>query len=840
MAVPALSSTQCVRDSMFLSPSLHSKSVFIRTGHTNTPQPCLSAQILTSNNNNLINKKFRRGSSFLKSSFCDSKNELEGFGHLNRSSAVQGPKQTICSQARVPSANGSVQTSVRPGDGVARTTRSGTQKLVVQNRPSGGGTQKLVVGGRGMERPGMSREGRRREAEERVLEAEAAARAVAAPVYSVAGLTALYADKPWQVLGRTLRISFTLGSVVAAILVDRATGRIDQNMRLRARQLRRGLASLGPTFVKLGQALSTRPDLLPPAYLDEFALLQDQLETFSDKEAFALIENELGLKMEDIFASITPQPIAAASLGQVYKATLRSDNRTVAVKVQRPGIVTAIGLDFFLLRGITVLVDKYVDTLTTNVSALLDDFATRVYQELNYVQEARNARRFGQLYGGRSDIVVPLAEWRFTSTRVLVMDWIDGIKLSDAAQMSEQNLDVISLVNIGIQCSLRQLLEHGYFHADPHPGNLLATSDGRLAFLDFGMMSETPAQARLAIIGHVVHLVNRDYEAMAKDYYALDFLAPEVDVKPIVPALQSFFDDVLTQTVSELNFRTIVDGLGAVLYQYPFNVPAYYALILRSLTVLEGLALYTDPNFKVLAAAYPYMAKRLLTDTNPYLRDSLIELLFKDGTFRWLRLENLLTQGRRDQDFEAGAVMQPLLSLLLGPDGGPLRRLVEDEAVRVVEALLLGGAIHAASQNSPLPSPLTLPAGLGGLPLPEPVRQLFLLHSSPTAVSMALALRSGEQQALLELRTTVLSCVSLLAARGAGGAGGGFDPRTLQPVLEILQQRSAQEMMARIASGVLQRLSARALQMALRPTLPPALPASSPATAGALPAPVAA
>ncbi|KAH9303028.1 hypothetical protein KI387_014611 [Taxus chinensis] len=169
---------------------------------------------------------------------------------------------------------------------------------------------------------------------------------------------------------------------------------------------------------------------------------------------------------------------------------------------------------------------------------------------------------------------------------------------------------------------------------------------------------------------------------MAEDYYALDFLSPDVDVSPIVPALRNFFDDALSSTVSELNFKTIVDGLGAVLYEYPFDVPAYYALILRSLTVLEGLALYADPNFKVLAASYPYFAKRLLTDQNPYLRDALIELLFKDGRFRWNRLENLLVQGRKDSDFAAKDALQPVFKLLLGADGEGLRTLVVKEAVK--------------------------------------------------------------------------------------------------------------------------------------------------------------
>lgn len=175
------------------------------------------------------------------------------------------------------------------------------------------------------------------------------------------------------------------------------------------------------------------------------------------------------------------------------------------------------------------------------------------------------------MYADKEDVLVPDIFWDYTSGKVLTMEWVEGVKLNEQVAIESQGLKVLDLVNTGIQCSLRQLLEYGYFHADPHPGNLLATPEGKLAFLDFGMMSETPEEARFAIIGHVVHMVNRDYEAMARDYYALDFLSPDVDVSPIVPALRNFFDDALNSSVSELNFKTIVDGLGAVLYQYPFN-----------------------------------------------------------------------------------------------------------------------------------------------------------------------------------------------------------------------------------------------------------------------------
>ncbi|MBA0870120.1 hypothetical protein Goshw_008033 [Gossypium schwendimanii] len=540
------------------------------------------------------------------------------------------------------------------------------------------------------------------------------------------------------------------------------------------------------------------------------------------------------MPIESLFSSISPSPIAAASLGQVYKAQLKYSGQTVAVKVQRPGIEEAIGLDFYLIRGLGFFINKYVDIITTDVIALIDEFARRVYQELNYVQEGQNARKFKKLYADKEDILVPDIYWNYTSGKVLTMEWVNGVKLNQQAAIESQGLKVLDLVTTGIQCSLRQLLEYGYFHADPHPGNLLATPEGKLAFLDFGMMSETPEDARSAIIGHVVHMVNRDYEAMARDYYALDFLSTDVDVSPIVPALRDFFDDALNYTVSELNFKTLVDGLGNVLYQYPFNVPAYYALILRSLTVLEGLALYADPNFKVLAASYPYFAKRLLTDPSPYLRDALIELLFKDGRFRhvfpnqliytsyflcafeflkssylesvgymWNRLEDLLIEGRKDRDFSAKDALQPVLKLLLGPDGEELRNLTIKEAVRVTEAIVLGSV--ADTYNS----------------APSFIQTLMINGNG----NGALAISTADLESTMELRNQVFRIWGLLSS------SENFDPALLQPILQlgnegwvveqVLQQPEGRSLGGRVVGGVTQRLAARLLQQLLRtPTVP--------------------
>ncbi|CAI6001177.1 unnamed protein product [Closterium sp. NIES-65] len=307
-------------------------------------------------------------------------------------------------------------------------------------------------------------------------------------------------------------------------------------------------------------------------------------------------------------------------------------------------------------------------------------------------------------------------------------------------------------------------------------------------------------------------------------------------------------------TVSELNFKTIVDGLGAVLYQYPFNVPAYYALILRSLTVLEGLALYSDPNFKVLAAAYPYMAKRLLTDPNPYLRDALIELLFKDGVFRWSRLENLLTQGQRDRDYKTTDALQPLMALILGPEGKPLRALVVAEGVRVAEALLVAGAVDGALEV--LPDAVTTAL----LPRPlVPLRQALEAArgggggaggSGSAGGSAGVGRGAGRGDArgrsmeeMVELRAQVLRCWALLRT------SDGFDPASLLPLVdvsavdvdvviilkqqeevrEVLQQEEVREMGSDFATALLQRLAARSLQLLLQP--PPSSQAPAPAPA---------
>ncbi|XP_042442441.1 protein ACTIVITY OF BC1 COMPLEX KINASE 3, chloroplastic-like isoform X1 [Zingiber officinale] len=621
-------------------------------------------------------------------------------------------------------------------------------------------------------------------------EARAVARAANATVYNPQFLATKYSSRPLKVFSRTLEIFMALGIFALKLVMDQRQGKVDRRKRKRAAELTRTLARLGPTFVKIGQGLSTRPDICPPEYLEELSELQDGLPTFPNEDAFACIERELGMPLDCCFSVISTEPVAAASLGQVYKAQLKHSGKSVAVKVQRPEIEDSIGLDFYLLRGLGFLINKYVDIVTSDIVALVDEYGRRVYQELNYVQEGQNARRFKKLYADKHEVLVPEIYWEYTGTKVLTMDWVDGIKLNEQEAIEKQGLKLLNLVDIAIQCNLRQLLEHGFFHADPHPGNILATPEGKLAFIDFGMMSETPEEARYAIICHVVHMVNRDYDAMARDYYALHFLTPDVDVSPIVPLLRNFFDDALNSTVRELNFKTIVDGLGNVMYQYPFSVPAYYALILRSLTVLEGLALYADPNFKVLAASYPYFAKRLLTDPNPYLRDALIELLFKDGRFRWNRLENLLVQGSKDREFSTKDALQPILMLLLDPHGEELRDLVVKEAVCVTEAIAFGTMIDAYRS------------------MPD-FMKAFISNGNASG-PFNFNLSEHEQAQMVELRDRVFRIWNLLRS------SGNFDPSLLWPILQVLEEQEVRNLSSRVVGGITQRFAARFLLQFLR------------------------
>ena len=495
-----------------------------------------------------------------------------------------------------------------------------------------------------------------------------------------------YQKRPLQVLRRIFAVLAPTFAFVFGLWWDTKRGVVVKNDRRRAINLRELLTKLGPAYIKIGQALSTRPDLVPPVYLEELTQLQDQLPAFPNEIAYRFIQEELGASPKEIYAELSPDPIAAASLGQVYRGKLKTGEE-VAVKVQRPDLRERITIDLYILRRLAAWTQKKVKRVRSDLVGILDELGTRIFEEMDYINEGENAERFFQLYGHLKDVYVPKIYWEYTNRRVLTMEWINGLKLTQAEEIRALGIDARYLIEVGVQCSLRQLLEDGFFHADPHPGNLLATLDGQLAYLDFGMMSEIKPPQRYGLIEAIVHVVNRDFDALAKDYVKLDFLSPDTDLTPIIPAFARVFANAQGASVAEMNIKSITDELSDLMYEYPFRVPPYYALIIRSLVTLEGIAIHIDPNFKVLSEAYPYVSKRLLTDPSPELRASLQDLLFKDRRFRWNRLENLLRNARNSQDYDFNQVLNQGIDFLASERGAFIRDKLVDEAVKGLDAL---------------------------------------------------------------------------------------------------------------------------------------------------------
>ncbi|MBD2099289.1 AarF/ABC1/UbiB kinase family protein [Leptolyngbya sp. FACHB-261] len=509
-----------------------------------------------------------------------------------------------------------------------------------------------------------------------------------------------YSRQPWTVLRRCVAALWPILTLAFSLWWDKRTGAELRNERRRAIQLRELLTRLGPAYIKIGQALSTRPDLVTSTYLEELAQLQDQLPPFANALAFQFIREELGGSPQDIYAEISADPIAAASLGQVYKGKLKT-GEVVAIKVQRPDLAGQITLDMYILRGLAGWIQRRFSFIKSDLQSILDEFAYRIFEEMDYEHEGANAERFSQLYGHIEGIYVPKIYWQYTARRVLTMEWIDGVKLTQLDTIRSKGLDPREIIGVGVQCSLQQLLEHGFFHADPHPGNLFAMNDGKLAYLDFGMMSEVKPEQRYNLIEAIVHIVNRDFEELAQDYVKLDFLTPDVDLRPIVPALASVFSQALGASVSELNIKSITDELSQMMYDYPFRVPAYYALIIRSLVTLEGIAINVDPDFKVLNEAYPYVAKRLLSDPAPQLRSALRDVLFKDGSFRWNRLENLLRNATKgSKDYDLSKAVDQALDFLMSERGEFIRERLIDEIVKGIDPVyVIQGTPNPASEH---------------------------------------------------------------------------------------------------------------------------------------------
>ncbi|KAH7443780.1 hypothetical protein KP509_02G050500 [Ceratopteris richardii] len=477
--------------------------------------------------------------------------------------------------------------------------------------------------------------------------------------YTPEGVRQKVLDEPaafFSIISRGVEILWKLGYYWASLSYDCLIGKGEEMVPFRAEQLRNLLCDLGPSFIKAGQVLANRPDIIREDYMNELCILQDDVPAFPNKVAFEIIEDQLGAPLETIFSRISSGTVAAASLGQVYRATLRNSGKEVAIKVQRPGIEPIIYRDLFLFRTLASFLNGIsLKKLGCNAELIVDEFGEKLLEELDYTLEARNIRDFVENFKNDPTVKIPEVYQELCGSRVLVMEWIDGIRCTNPQAIKDAGINVPAFITVGVSAALRQLLEFGLFHGDPHPGNIFAMRDGRIAYVDFGNVAELSQQNKQILIDAVVHAVNEDYVEMANDFTRLGFLSPGTDLTPIVPALEAIWQNSTVKSLSDFNFRSVTAKFNQLVYQYPIRIPERFSLVIRSLLTQEGICLTLQPDFKFLEVAYPYVAKRLLTDPDPALRERLIQVLFKDGLFQWKRLENLIVLAREQVE-----MMSPL------------------------------------------------------------------------------------------------------------------------------------------------------------------------------------
>jgi predicted unusual protein kinase regulating ubiquinone biosynthesis (AarF/ABC1/UbiB family) len=411
--------------------------------------------------------------------------------------------------------------------------------------------------------------------------------------------------------------------------------------------LSRHLIGLGPTFIKIGQALGTRADLLPLAYVKELSTLQDQVPAFSTGEAFARIESELGRSLSECYAEIDSEPVASASLGQVYRARL-SSGEEVAVKVQRPDLEQIISFDVAVLYKIVKLVNRFFPKANENADweGMLREFHATVFEEMDYVKEGRNADRFRYNFRTWQVIRVPKIYWSHTSRRVLTLQFIRGTKVTDVEQLRARRISAVKVNRLLVRTYLKQLLEDGFFHADPHPGNLLVMDSGHLAFFDFGMVGRITPKLQSQMIDAFFHVVARDVQGLGRDIINLNFLKPGVDPETVRPVVERLFKVYLNLKLGEVKFKELTYDLAEVIYEYPFRLPANFTYIMRALMTLEGIGIVTDPEFSFFETAKPYAKEFMLRREGKAFRQLIFDKITGrqengNGNIEWSRVWKL-------------------------------------------------------------------------------------------------------------------------------------------------------------------------------------------------------
>lgn len=406
----------------------------------------------------------------------------------------------------------------------------------------------------------------------------------------------------------------------------------NEEYRRLGRWLCQELHDLGPTFIKIGQTLSTRADLLPLPAMLELAVLQESVRPFSSALARKIIERELGGNVEELYGSFEPEPIAAASLSQAYIAHLK-DGRKVVVKVQRPNLPALIAADVQVLGAVADEVMLYPSLCRhTDWPGVVDEFARTIFEEIDYIREGRNADKFRHNFRNFDRVCIPRIVWRLTGRRVLTIEYIPGARVTDTEALRERGIEPAEVTKIGANFYLRQLLEDGFFHADPHPGNMRIMDDGRIGIFDFGMVGRLSPELKQHLVAAFMHVIQQDFRALIDDFVGMGFLSPGVDREALHADLSPIIEARFAEGMTKVRFRKMLFDFSDVCWRYPFRLPSEFTFVMRALLTLEGVALSINPDFNFVEAAMPF-AQRLLVKNNGVIGNAILKEVFNEGRF---------------------------------------------------------------------------------------------------------------------------------------------------------------------------------------------------------------
>ena len=391
------------------------------------------------------------------------------------------------------------------------------------------------------------------------------------------------------------------------LLWDRLTGaNRGKKRQRRAKWLVDRLINLGPTFIKIGQSLSTRADLIPLEYIEQLTQLQDRVPEFNSQEAIGVIETELGQTLDNLFESFTVSPLACASLGQVHRARLLSGEEVV-IKVQRPNLEGLFNLDFELLHRLTRWLNIFPVVKKYNLEAIYQEFFELLFQEIDYIHEGKNADRFRENFKNYPQVKVPLVYWQYTTRRVLTLEYVPGIKVDDRETLLANGINVDGIIQLGICSYLKQLLQDGFFQSDPHPGNMAVSQEGELIFYDFGTMFELKSVAKDQMIETFFAILRKDTETVLKTLMYMGLIEPVRDLQPVRNIVQFLLDEFRDKPVDVRAFEQISDQVYLMFKQQPFRLPPQMTFIIKSVTTLDGIARSLDPQYNLLAASQPFV-----------------------------------------------------------------------------------------------------------------------------------------------------------------------------------------------------------------------------------------